>query len=85
MVAARIGKLATRVGQGGRPQGAEEWCSKLRVGSTLGVAYSDSNLVHERILLWPASAGPNGVTYNWAVLTPDGDIYAHLQTRDCLE
>jgi uncharacterized membrane protein YgcG len=47
---------------------AAEWWTRLVPGEYFEVEYSDDNVAHERIALWPVAEG------RWVVKTPDGDV-----------
>ena len=58
--------------EGGLPRldaEGEECCSKLLPGSYVMVWYSDDNVWHERLCLWPLGR------YRWIIYTPDRDLY----------
>ena len=65
MAAARQNALAA----GPRPAvEAVEWWTRLLVGEYFEVEYSDDNVAHERMALWPVSE------VRWVVKSPDGDV-----------
>ena len=47
---------------------AVEWWTRLLVGEYFEVEYSDDNVAHERMALWPVSE------VRWVVKSPDGDV-----------
>ena len=52
---------------------AEEWWKAAKVGDMAMVTYSDDDVGHERVMIWPA--GGKGEEGHWWVLTPDHDCY----------
>lgn len=54
--------------------------STIRPGQTLAFWYSDDDVWHERIALWPVMTPPHPTT--WWVVTPDLDIYPEQLNLD---
>ena len=58
------------LGPRGRRAAEEEFSAECIPGRAIGVWYSDDDVWHERLLLYPTA-----IAGLWWIRTPDGDVY----------